>query len=80
MLFAVKTSPSSYARASAHVPDSLARFLEITFNVTPAEFLQLLEAYAVNGPKGVARSSRTIHENMKKECVDTLARSLRRVA
>lgn len=73
----MKTSHDSYAAPAYRLPHALEGFCETVLKMTPAELLHHLEAYAVQGPSGVATSSRKAHSAMKKEVTSALLRNLR---
>lgn len=73
----MKTSHDSYATAALRLPLALQGFCETVLKMTPGELLHHLEAYAVQGPSGVATSSRKVHDAMKKEVTSGLLRNLR---
>lgn len=77
-MMATKTSHDSYAAAHYRLPDAYEDFCEDVLNMDPAELLHHMEAFAVNGTRGVAKSSRKLHSECKKDVTEFLQRTLRK--
>ncbi|KAG8921810.1 hypothetical protein FRC02_012343 [Tulasnella sp. 418] len=79
-IFSHKGSVESNAMPQCHIPQAMENFLDTVIKKDVAAFLLNMEAWAMQGPEAVAKTSRVIHAEMRKTVVALLKNSLEKAA